>query len=112
MALRFSNMGGKDSTDARYFDATPKLEPEELLSAVTVVSQNDSVLTISGEAVTTELVTKEDGTQIGIGKGVTWLNTIVVDTVADVDIKLKLTGDGNTVFKATATQPVVKTIVS
>jgi hypothetical protein len=113
MALRFSPMGGKDATEPRYYDATPQLEAEELLTSITVVSQNDSVLTISSEGVTTELVTKEDGTTIGIGKGVTWINTVAVTTVADVDIKIALTGDGNTTIpNVIATQPVVKTIVS
>ena len=113
MALRFSTMAGKDSTEPRYYDCTPKLEAEELLSSVTVVSQDTTILTISSVAVTTAIVTKESGTTIGIGKGLTWLITIVKNIVADVDIVITYTGDGNTTAKSvTVVQPVAKTLTS
>ena len=113
MALRFSNMGGKDSTEPRYFDCTPKLEAEELVSSATVTSQDTTILTISGAEVNTNLVTKEDGTTIGIGKGITWKNTLVKDIIADVEIVIAYVGDGNTSGQSvTVVQPVVKTITS
>ena len=106
-------MGGINSTEPRYFDCTPKLEAEELLSSVAVTSQDTTILTISSAAVTTAMVTKEDGTTIGIGKGITWLNTLVKDIIADVEIKVSYDGNGNTKGKnTTVVQPVVKTITS
>lgn len=56
------------------FDFTNKLRDGELLTAIAVVQEEvtpstASALTIGNERVTEELVTKQDGDTVGIGKG-------------------------------------------
>ena len=94
-------------------DCTSILEPLELVSSATATSLDTTILTISSAAaVNTTVLTKDDGSTIAIGKGVTFQVTTARKVTANVPITLKITGSSNTVDTVTIIQPVVETITS
>ena len=114
MAYTFSSLSSPDGVRDVQVDCTDKLEPLELVSAVTVTSKDTTLLTISGAgAANTVVLTKDDGVStIAVGKGVTFQVSAVRAATADVEITVDITGDSNTRDVITIIQPIVKTITS
>lgn len=113
MAYSFSAISSPTGVRDVQVDCTNMLEPPEILSSVSVTSQDTTLLTIASAAVNTTVLTKDDGVStIAIGKGVTFTVSAIRAATADVEITVKMTGDSNTVDTVTIIQPIVKTITS
>ena len=113
MAYRFSPLSTPDGVRDVQVDCTNCLKPLELISSVTVVSKDTTLLTISDEAVNTTVLTKDDGVStIGVGKGVEFTVNAVRRSAADVEIEMVITGDISTVEKVSLTQPLPHSLAS
>ena len=113
MAYTFSALSSPYGVRDVQVDCTNRLKTLELLSSVTVVSKDTTLLTIASEAVNTTVLTKDDGVStIGVGKGITFTASAIRSANADVKIVVKITGDDTTVDTIDIIQPIVKTITS
>ena len=108
MTYIFSPISSPSGVSTQQVDCTNKLKPLELLSSITVVSQDTTGVTIDNAAINTVVLTKDDGvSKIDIKKGFTFDVTSVRKQIANIPIKVTWTGDDGTIGSATISQPVV-----